>query len=349
VKRGTELKLKFKDLAARLGDAPVWKVKGILQALWDFVAENCPHGDVGRFTDRQIAAGIEWSEDAAAELVAALVDVGWLDRNQRHRLVIHDWHEHCEDRVKKAVARSGRPFADLEEDTRVGQNPPLSDKIRPPIPPPPPPPPPKERKHAADKPPPSEKAPPDPRVKTFIDWFFAEYQKRLGQRYIVSGAKEGQLVKTALEALDRNNPSGLELMQEAAAAIFDGMQMDRPNSLELLQGAARAMFDDKDWGRPNASIGLLKAQLNKWLLAAAEADHAKAKKTSRSKAACKPAVKIADRWAYDAQREFDRLTAAKRREFINRATEELRVRLGKEPSTEAAHRRALELTMEAKG
>ncbi len=106
MKRGTELKLKFRELKQALG-LPIWQVKGILQALWDFVGENAIHGDVGRFSDEQIAVGIEYAGDAQ-NLMRILRETRWLDAHPTHRLVVHDWHEHCEDRVKKWVEREAR-------------------------------------------------------------------------------------------------------------------------------------------------------------------------------------------------------------------------------------------------
>ena len=43
--------------------------------------------------------------------------------------------------------------------------------------------------------------PPDPRVRQFIDWFVTEYAKRRnGAKYVVKGAKDGQTVKSLLQA-----------------------------------------------------------------------------------------------------------------------------------------------------
>lgn len=112
MKRGTDNLLKFKKLKAALG-LPTWQVKGILQSIWDFTAENAMWGDIGKYSDDDIAFGIEYEGDAPA-LITALVETGWIDPHATHRLVVHDWHEHAEDWVKKRVQRSGRPFASEE-------------------------------------------------------------------------------------------------------------------------------------------------------------------------------------------------------------------------------------------
>jgi len=78
-------------------------------------------------------------------------------------------------------------------------------------------------------------ASPDPRVKTFIDWFVAEYGAVLGRGYIVAGGKDGATVKRLLKAM----------------------------ALPELQKAAKAMMADP-WGRERASIGLLASQINAW-------------------------------------------------------------------------------------
>lgn len=84
-------------------------------------------------------------------------------------------------------------------------------------------------------------APPDPRVKTFIDWFCKAHQTATGISYVICGAKDGALVKGLLRKLDG----------------------DGRDPLVDLQAAADAMFAD-GWGRERASIGLLSSQINTW-------------------------------------------------------------------------------------
>lgn len=110
MKSGTDSKLKFKQLQRAL-DLPLWQARGLLDTLWDFAVNNCPAGNIGRFTDDEIATGIDWRGDAT-KLIETLVSVRWLDRHETHRIIVHDWPEHCEDRVKTALAKAGELFAD---------------------------------------------------------------------------------------------------------------------------------------------------------------------------------------------------------------------------------------------
>ena len=111
MKSGTEAKLKFKQLQRRLGLA-VWQARGLLDTLWNFAANNCPAGDIGRFTDEEIAIGIDWQEEPE-KLIGALEACRWIDRTTPpERLIIHDWPEHCEYEVHKTLAKRAEAFAD---------------------------------------------------------------------------------------------------------------------------------------------------------------------------------------------------------------------------------------------
>ena len=72
--------------------------------------------------------------------------------------------------------------------------------------------------------------------KQFMEFFCGEYQGTTGRKYIVSGAKDGNLVKLLLGKL----------------------------SLDELKQATQNMLADS-WGRERASIGLLSSQINTWL------------------------------------------------------------------------------------
>jgi hypothetical protein len=94
MKIATIEKLKFKRLQRRL-ELPLWQAVGLLESLWKVTYRNAPAGDIGRLSNEDIAAAIEWKGDAD-ELVAALVECRWLDEDDIHRLLIHDWEEECE-------------------------------------------------------------------------------------------------------------------------------------------------------------------------------------------------------------------------------------------------------------
>jgi hypothetical protein len=77
-----------------------WAAVGVLESLWHFTAGYAPRGDVGRFSDAEIAAGIDWRGDPT-QLTQALVQARWLDRCRCHRLRVHDWPEHADQTVQR--------------------------------------------------------------------------------------------------------------------------------------------------------------------------------------------------------------------------------------------------------
>lgn len=106
MKVGTSRSPKLHHLAKILGitrrDA-----LGLLSMLWEWTWEQAPRGDVGRWPDESIALACEWAGDPA-ELVAALVESGWLDRCEKTRLLIHDYADHAPEFVKKRLSRNGQ-------------------------------------------------------------------------------------------------------------------------------------------------------------------------------------------------------------------------------------------------
>lgn len=110
MKRGTDMLTKFKRLKDDLG-LPTYACKGLLQELWDATATNAIAGDIGKHSDDDIAYMLDWQGDPAA-LVAALVKWKWLDPHPEHRLVVHDWPQHCEDWIHMRLARATLLFAD---------------------------------------------------------------------------------------------------------------------------------------------------------------------------------------------------------------------------------------------
>lgn len=111
MKDGTENLLKFKHLERDLG-LEEWQVMGLLTALWKFVKKNCPRGDIGRFSNEDIALGIKYSGDAD-RLITALINRHWLDACEcEMRLIIHDWAHHAEESVHRQLARRFDWFAD---------------------------------------------------------------------------------------------------------------------------------------------------------------------------------------------------------------------------------------------
>ena len=98
----------MKRLGRRVGSLAL--ARGLMEALWHLTAIEAPAGDIGKLSDEDIAMAIEWENDPT-DLVNILVDVGFLDRSDEHRLLVHDWYDHCEDSVHMALARSTAFFA----------------------------------------------------------------------------------------------------------------------------------------------------------------------------------------------------------------------------------------------
>lgn len=99
MKHGTPGHIKMRRLARLLG-IPRTHAVGLMACLWDAAPRCALSGDIGRLSDEEIADVLDWPGDPTA-LVDALVAAGWLDRDSKHRLVIHDWDEHSEMWIKK--------------------------------------------------------------------------------------------------------------------------------------------------------------------------------------------------------------------------------------------------------
>ena len=102
MKSGAMTSVKLMRLKRALG-LTQYQAVGLLECLWHFTAHNTPDGGIGRYTDDDIAAVLEW-ENAAAELIGALIESGWIDRHQDGSLWVHDWLEHCPTWVKGVAA-----------------------------------------------------------------------------------------------------------------------------------------------------------------------------------------------------------------------------------------------------
>ena len=120
MKAGTIMSTKMLLLARRLGVCRN-HAAGIMDHFWEWTARNAPRGDVGRFSDEVLQEEVA-PELKRKSLVDALVAEGWLDRadftglepNQPAgwpRLYVHDWHDHCENRVRLWLTRKGECFA----------------------------------------------------------------------------------------------------------------------------------------------------------------------------------------------------------------------------------------------
>jgi len=90
----------MKHLALLLG-LKRYEVVGLMESLWHFAASYAKRGDIGRWTNHAIASAIEWSGEPDA-LVAALVESKLVDDDPVHRLIVHDWEDHCDQTVGRS-------------------------------------------------------------------------------------------------------------------------------------------------------------------------------------------------------------------------------------------------------
>jgi len=109
VKHTTPDSMKFRKLQRRLGVSKV-VVVGTLELLWIATQKNAQRGDIGRFTNEEIAIECEWELDPD-ELIEALVETGWLDRSEEHRLTVHDWPQHAPRYIHAWIKSQNTTFA----------------------------------------------------------------------------------------------------------------------------------------------------------------------------------------------------------------------------------------------
>jgi hypothetical protein len=110
MKTGTPYHPKTAALAARL-DIPLYAAVGILEMLWHWSSQYASTGEVSKWGGESIAQHVQWGRPAE-ELIEGLVETGWLDRDEKGRLLLHHWADHCEDIVHRRLARQGQRFAD---------------------------------------------------------------------------------------------------------------------------------------------------------------------------------------------------------------------------------------------
>jgi len=89
---------------------------GLLELLWEYTCDFAPRGNIGRWPNEDIAQAVEWQANPD-ELIIALTDAGWLDKSDDHRLVVHDWHDHAPEYIKKRLSRAGIAFVRQRQTT----------------------------------------------------------------------------------------------------------------------------------------------------------------------------------------------------------------------------------------
>lgn len=129
MKRNTPDHWKMDALATKLGIC-IAQAVGHMEMLFHLTAKQAPHGNIGKMPNTHIAKKCGWEGDPE-EFISALVECRWLDFCSQQRLIVHDWHDHCDDATKKSVSRSETPFfRPIPAVTENGgQCPPKSDEI----------------------------------------------------------------------------------------------------------------------------------------------------------------------------------------------------------------------------
>lgn len=124
--------IKTKKLKLRL-KLPLYQVAGILEMLWNFAATCADDGGVGRYSNEDIAAHLEYDGDHD-ELIAALIHCGWLDEHPVDRLVIHDWEHwrphYITERIRKRGERQKRLDASEKPRTRPQESADLPGRVQ---------------------------------------------------------------------------------------------------------------------------------------------------------------------------------------------------------------------------
>ena len=115
MKRGTHRHAKMYELS-RVLKREIPACMGYLELLWQATGDYSPQGNIGKFPDDWIEASCMWKGKRGA-LIAALVASRWLDTDEQHRLVVHDWSEHAEDFVRRKLERSKLTFITNQRDS----------------------------------------------------------------------------------------------------------------------------------------------------------------------------------------------------------------------------------------
>lgn len=77
---------------------------GCLEMIWHFTARFTPEGNIGKYSNEAIETWVDW-DGKPGELIEALISCAWIDADKKHRLVVHDWHEHTDAMVHTDLAR----------------------------------------------------------------------------------------------------------------------------------------------------------------------------------------------------------------------------------------------------
>jgi len=111
LKRGGPDHPKTFALAEALGIRRPYAI-GLLELLFHFTAQYAPQGDIGRYSDKRIAAALDW-QGSVPKLIHSLVGAGWLDRDRSGALFVHDWSDHADRTTLQRLSRAGKSTIQL--------------------------------------------------------------------------------------------------------------------------------------------------------------------------------------------------------------------------------------------
>jgi len=88
-----------------------------MECLWHWAGRFAPQGDIGKYEDADISDGCFWDGEPV-KLIDGLLKSGWIERDDARRLLIHDWHQHADEAVRKALNRANLPFLTVSRHCR---------------------------------------------------------------------------------------------------------------------------------------------------------------------------------------------------------------------------------------
>lgn len=179
------------ELLAQLLHIEVGHANGIMERLWHWTAKHVPRGNIGQYSNQHIVTSALRTELNANEVIQALVKARLLDEVKEHRLVVHDWPLHCEDRVHSTLAKASETFWDGT--------------------------PPKLSKYAQDERPPLAKGYTAERMDELWAIFWATWPRHRKQNKAHARKKWDQLIRS--EALARDVIRAVEIQKQPGGPL----------------------------------------------------------------------------------------------------------------------------------
>ena len=110
MKHGESDTIEHQKLRMRL-DLPRYATTGVIEELRMLAISTAPGGDIGRYSNEELAIHLGWAGDPDA-LFDALVECDVLDEHPTHRLIMRGWADIVPDFIHKRLAKAGKLFAD---------------------------------------------------------------------------------------------------------------------------------------------------------------------------------------------------------------------------------------------